>query len=439
MFFLLLLLSMAGFSYASEIIKPKDLYIHRLGKLEKIELTKEATILHFHQQALEGSLFISLPERLFLRNELNNHFYKLLKTENVQGNEISLQAGETISYRLFFEPIDIQSKSIQIGSVATTINSDSQTNYISHFINIKAPIKQKKQNKIFSDISIKKALQRAEKENKKVLLFFKERACPRCKWFENYVFCNEKIQKTIAENYIAVVGNLNNHRGLKLYRKYTTGKFFPGFVILNSQGKILKENGRYLSQEDVLNFIQFDKNTENENNIYQIKKTDIQSTSKLYRESISVSMGLINSKISNFSSRMRTAVSTDLLYTIDYDRKYLFRTGLSFAPRGSCDFSANYLKIPAELGWTAFESSVSDVPIRIRFVAAPYYAILLNRKNSEISRTDYGINLGIAPEIGHYSKLSVRFYYEYGGKDIFKNVLGHQRNHSFGLTASLTF
>ncbi len=360
----------------------------------------------------------------------------LLETDFFAKKEIVLKPNEKKSYSLFFEPIDDQSKSIQIGNLVATINSDRYPDYISYFISIEPPKKQKKVSDIFSDISIEKALQRAEKENKKVFLYFKERGSIRCKWLENYVFCSEKIQKSIAENYIAVVGNLNNHRGLKLYRKYKTEKL-PGFVILNDTGKIIKESGGILNQEDMLNFIRFDENEDN--NTYQMRVTSMESTSKTYRRSISVSTGLINSKISNLSSRIRTAVSTDLLYSIDYDRKYLFRTGLSFVPKGSCDFSANYLKIPIELGWTAFESYIDDIPIRIRFMAAPYYAFLLNRKSSDISHTDYGINLGIAPEIGFSSKLSVRFYYEYGGKDILKDVLGHQRNHSFGLSVSLTF
>lgn len=99
----------------------------------------------------------------------------------------------------------------------------------------------------------------------------------------------------------------------------------------------------------------------------------------------------------------------------------------------------NYLQIPLELGWTAYETSLSDFQIRFHLLASPYYALRISGKAPGVSTNDYGINFGIAPEIGSISKLSLLFYYEHGGKDILSQVSGFQRNQSFGVRAILTF
>lgn len=427
-------------NYAQNVGKPQNIYAKTLGLLQKVEQTDKATILYFEKQVVEPGKAFVLPENLGLRNQMNNHFYQFIKVENTPNDEILSKINEKYEYQLFFQPIDKKSTSIQLITRKNVAVSENSFGEVSDFFYINPSESQKKRKEvsIFSDISIEKALLRAEKEHKKVLIYFKERNNSISEWLEREVFSDEIIQQEIRENYIAVVVNLNTHRGLKRFRKYKT-EAIPALVKVNSKGEKVSESSCFLNQEDILTFLQKTDTQTLEKNSETFSLTATPSTQMEKRQGIGFSVGINNSQISNLSSKIRTAVSTDLLYTLDYDQKYLLRTGLRFAPKGSCDVSVNYLQIPLELGWTAYETNLFDLETRVRLLASPYYALRLSGKSTGVSTTDYGFNFGIAPEIGTTSKLSVCFYYEYGGKDIFKEISGFQRNQSFGINATLTF
>lgn len=216
-------------------------------------------------------------------------------------------------------------------------------------------------------------------------------------------------------------------------------KYFPSVIKLNEKGESIEEINASITQEDFLNFLMKNENQPLEDKPFTLEIPKEKNTKMRKRQSLSLSVGVGNSQISDFSSKIRTAVSTDLLYSVDYDKKYLWRTGLRFAPKGNYHLPINYLQIPLELGWTAYETNLFDVETRVRLLASPYYALRLSGKSLGVSTNDYGINFGIAPEMGTISKLSLLFYYEHGGKDILKQVSGFQRNQSFGVRAILTF
>ena len=147
----------------------------------------------------------------------------------------------------------------------------------------------------------------------------------------------------------------------------------------------------------------------------------------------------MNSSISNQESDTRTSVSSDIYLATTFNGWYFFRTGIGFSSKGSCETPINYLKMPFEFGIALHKGYFYDVPLTIRVIGGPYYAFRVNKSNLDIAKNDYGFRIALAPNIGETnSELSLSLYYDYGMKDIFRNIGGFQRNHSFGIGINLT-
>lgn len=277
----------------------------------------------------------SMPNNLKVRNQMSNHFYSLIKVENAPNSEILSQKNAIYQYQLFFEPVDKRSTSLQVINDEKELSLGKPFQTLSRFFYLNEEEETKKTSikPFFSDISVEKALLRAKKENKKVLIYLKKRNDYASRWIENQIFSNEGIQKALSDHYIGVVANLNTHRGVKRDRKYGM-KYFPSVIKLNEKGESIEEINASITQEDFLNFLMKNENQPLEDKPFTLEIPKEKNTKMRKRQSLSLSVGVGNSQISDFSSKIRTAVSTDLLYSVDYDKKYLWRTGLRFAPKG---------------------------------------------------------------------------------------------------------
>jgi len=116
-----------------------------------------------------------------------------------------------------------------------------------------------------------KALSKAAKENKKVLLFFSvPEHCESCKQLEQQVFQSDAFLSYAVENYILVKIDFSNNSGnltesqreknLLIVEKYNKDGFFPYVVVLNKDAKIIGKNGVY-KNESPQQFIALLQNT----------------------------------------------------------------------------------------------------------------------------------------------------------------------------------
>ncbi len=94
-------------------------------------------------------------------------------------------------------------------------------------------------------------LRQAMDENKTLLLFFHTDTCPVCKHLRETTFKNPRVQKILKEKYVAVSVNISDKSDKKIEVLKKKFQVFgpPGFVFVNSKGKVLEDDTFYGYQE----------------------------------------------------------------------------------------------------------------------------------------------------------------------------------------------
>ncbi|GIM50017.1 thioredoxin family protein [Capnocytophaga stomatis] len=432
-FLLVTLYLVSAYVYPQKVIeKFWDNHSLILGTIEKIILTDSTTVFHFIKTAREEEDTFKLPENLFIWTELDSLQYGLQKVEGITYDEIPMEKGKQIKYQLFFEPLPETSKSVQLAYYEDKNTIKGFKRIIREISGINSLQKSddiSESESIFSKLSFEKALKKAKEEDKKILLFFYDTYFSDYKVFEDCIFINKDVKAKLQEKYIVLKMN-TNRKEANLLDKVYPGRGMRKLIILSSDGTLINNYSGDIKVKDFLRFIELEKLQEE-----KIFKT---SHSKMLWFRLGARVMLMNSYISDYSSRMRTSVSSDIYLSTTFNGWYFFRTGLGFSSKGSCDTPINYLKMPLEFGVALHKGYLFDSPFTLRVVGGPYYALRVNKSNLGIAKSDYGFRFALAPNIGNLSELSLSLYYDYGVKDLFKNIKGFQRNHSFGIGISLT-
>ena len=379
--------------FSNNIYNPKNGYRDLLGEITKIELKNNATIIHFNKKNKNEKWFV-IPRKLFLDTEINNTRFFVLKTENIElGEKILLKDNEEINYVIYFQPIDELTKIIRIwyeDDFQETYKEPAETGgALTLEIEIQTNKTLKKSEKAFSKNSFEDALVKSEKENKNMIVYFTAGWCGPCRWMDKNIFSDEEVNTFIKSNYIALKIDVDSYQGEKL-RKIYTGDGIPHFFIINSKGDILKEKVGSMKKTEFLDFIMINstptkeifgsKNkTEFTSSVITdsitnkgIVSTNIKSefsgdiiidyttpmestiesnkSEDIKEKGIGLRLGLVNNNISNyFNSESRTGMTVDLFYSIEYNRRYLIRSGIGFASKGIDGLTINYLKFQLNL------------------------------------------------------------------------------------------
>ncbi|RED44158.1 thioredoxin family protein [Seonamhaeicola aphaedonensis] len=428
-----IVISIYSVSFSQILIKnPKNGSSNYLGDLVKIELKDSLSIFHFDKKT-NDSIAYKLNNNFFIQTEIDTSKFFLLRVKNIK-HKPNKENGYT--YVIDFPAINRQAKIINIMYEEDSKGSwkAQSKNYATLLsdVEIKQINKSELEQKTFSKNSFKRTLLDAKEQNKNILLYFTAGWCYPCKWMDKYIFSHEEVHDNIISDFITLKVDVDSQKGEKLRQIYS-GEGIPNFFILNSDGGILKKRVGSMKKSEFLDFLLVD-------NFTQPRKPKIKTKKTITKDiGIGLRLGLTNNNINNLSNtKSRTGITIDALYSIDYNRRYLIRTGLGFSSKGTDGLAVNYLKIPLEFGYSIYKGSLFDLPGAIRLIGAPYYAIRLNKDGLGISNNDYGVRFGISPQIGDFTELEFEIYYEYGMNDLFESISGKQNNRSFGLSLSLT-
>ena len=420
-------------SFAQVVIEnPKNGSSDYFGNLVKIELKDSLSIFHFDKKT-NDSIAYKLNTKFFIQTEIDTSKLFLLRVKNIK-QKSSNEDGYT--YTIAFPSINLEARTINIMFEEELKGSwkGQQKSYVTILsdVEIKEINKSEIVGNTFSKNSYKKTLSDAKEQNKNILLYFTAGWCGPCKWMDKYIFSHEEVHNKITSNFITLEVDLDSQKGEKLRQIYT-GEGIPNFFILNSDGDILKEKVGSMKKSEFLEFLSVEKNT-------QPKKPNITTKKEINKDiGIGLRLGLVNNNINNFTStNSSTGITLDALYSIDFNRRYLLRSGIGFSSKGIDGLSTNYLRIPFEFGYSIYKGSLFNLPGAIRLIGAPYYAVRLNKNGKGLSNNDYGVRFGISPHIGDYNELEFEIYYEHGMNDLFESIKGKQNNRSFGLSLSLT-
>lgn len=424
--------------FSQKIIEnPKKASIDLLGKITKIEISDSLTVFHFYKKT-KDSISFRLSKGIYIETDLNKTKYFLLRTEGIDlDKKIFLDAKSDINYKLYFQPINKKTKTFRIwqeNEIKSIGDEKSKTERVlSSYIELNPKEKLQKNENIFENISLEKALEKAKKEDKNLFLFFTAGWCGPCKWMKKYVFSDSEVGSFIKSNFIALEIDVDSEKGEKLSKIYRSENSVPQSIIINNNGSILKTVIGSVKKENFLDFLKVDSDAKPN----PVTSKKIISNRKY--KTVGLRIGAINNKIDNyFDAQSRIGFTADLFYSIDYNGRYLIRPGIGFSSEGIKGLSVNYLKIPVEFGYSIYKGSLFNLPGSVKIIGAPYYAFRLNKNELGISKNDYGMRLGIAPHIGQGDKLEFQLYYDLGMKDLFKNINGSQKNKSFGIGISLS-
>lgn len=91
----------------------------------------------------------------------------------------------------------------------------------------------------FSTLTIEQSLEKAQIENKFVLVYFYSTNCSHCVYMEKSVFPDAQLTQLVNDSFIAVKSNAGNPTGRMEYYEYSI-KAHPTILILNSVGVEVK-------------------------------------------------------------------------------------------------------------------------------------------------------------------------------------------------------
>ena len=376
-------------------------------------------------------------KRIFLETEINTKQHFLTETKFIRFDEKETQKEEDLlSYAIHFPPLEQEAKTIRI--LYEKKNEDPSNGLpavysvvLSSYINIRPVVKPTNSENLFMSVSLSKAKEIAKKANKKILLYYTAGWCAPCKRMETYIFSDPEVRNAI-QNFVPVKVDVDSRRGEKVTSIYGR-KGMPSFFVLDNKGAIYKKNVGALKKSEMLDFLIVDPLITPKQPAKNLKPEVQEDTD------IGLRLGYVNNTIRNLSNASASSgITIDALFAIDYDRRYLIRTGVGFSSKGIDGMTVNYLRVPFEFGYSIYKGQLFNLPGAVRLIGAPYYSLRLSENNTGISNHDYGMRLGLAPHIGVDNELAFEIYYELGMNDLYKNIGGFQNNRSFGFTVSLS-
>ncbi len=89
----------------------------------------------------------------------------------------------------------------------------------------------------FENISLDKAIEKAQQAEKKVLIDFYTERCIGCEELDRHIFQDSSISLSINTEFICIRKNAEEEEGASLFKKYDLMRSYPTVLILDSKGR----------------------------------------------------------------------------------------------------------------------------------------------------------------------------------------------------------
>ena len=119
---------------------------------------------------------------------------------------------------------------------------------------------------IKEDVDLNIMSQKAQKENKHLLLYFKNNECPSCRKLEKFIFLNRDVRKQIAKHFITVKINIYDQEGIiykdffdsKLqFSKYLNISFYPTILFMDENNDLVYTSKGYKMKSKFKKILQY--------------------------------------------------------------------------------------------------------------------------------------------------------------------------------------
>lgn len=298
--------------------------------------------------------------------------------------------------------------------------------------------------KDFEKLSLEEALVKGKQQSKPVFLYFTIKACGPCFFMEKDVFPNDTISQTLRNDFIAIKFDGDSWRGEPLAKKYQIMSY-PTLLILDADGNIIKRNPGALEVGELKDFLTIGQATvgragDNMLTEYEKERLAFENSAEgnIIEAHLGVRLGLNGAALSGTDNMSRIGWSAGLFLAVEKGR-VLLRPGLEFDSRGNQLHKLPYLTVPIDVGVSVWKGGLFGLPAGLRCIVTPYYSVLLNDRQNQFKRSDYGFRNGIAVFVGETSKIELLLSYQHGLPNISKIQESSQRTRTFNLTTLLTF
>lgn len=279
------------------------------------------------------------------------------------------------------------------------------------------------------------AMEKASRENKKVLLYFTAKWCGPCQVMQRNAFPSDSITSIIDADYVALKIDKDSHSGERLSKQFSV-QGLPTILIIDSTGTVVGKKLGYKNVRDLYEFLSSPIDKPNSHVSHAVTGSKIESsTLKIFPLEIGVRLGAGYNDMTNSLANGGFAFQADLFASLEYAR-FLIRPGIGYTLRGNDEEKLKSLMFPIDIGYTLYKSAIFGFPGGVRIIASPYYSILLN--DVQISKNDFGFRSGIATYIGESSKLEAMLLFERGLTDLNNTETGKQHSQGVMLSLSLT-
>jgi len=146
----------------------------------------------------------------------------------------------------------------------------------SHFVCGATPI-----NIQFIENDLEAAMQKAQAENKLIMVDFWASWCTPCKWMDEHTFSNPELSKYLNNSYVSVRIDVDNFDGITYKNQYEI-RFLPTLIIMNPDGIVLKKYEETMAPSKLLRIL----NDYDENKVLPtyVNSNVVQSITKAERE-----------------------------------------------------------------------------------------------------------------------------------------------------------
>lgn len=276
-------------------------------------------------------------------------------------------------------------------------------------------------------IGLVEAANRAEREQKKILVYFTAKWCGPCHKMEDEVFTNYQVIRVVNDNYIALKIDVDAWGGKKWVTDFGV-RGMPEFFILDANRQRLRRNLGAIPLDKFLEFLNL---KELPSSPAMLDTSHVVLRPEKWKNKISLGLGAGVSRLNlirNFGYEVRLGYGFE-------KKRFGINPALSYASLGSF----NYIRIPVQFSLNFYKGSLFGLPGGYRVITAPYYGRLLNNPMLIANKNDVGLEYGLGAYIGDLSDTTLEFSIR--GSEGFSDVLpefGKQMHQFFRAAVTLS-